>query len=208
MIVGLILAAGKSTRFGADKRKALLPDGQFVLEQSIRSARAKLEQIIVVLRATDQRFADALQNQFNDPAISYFLAPDSDRGMAHSLANAISSLTADQSPIEGCMILLADMPYLRGETIEQLLMTFNDHAHDDPIVVPMIQQPSTTGATANLPGHPVIFSSAYFPELTQLSGDNGAKSVIIGNEAHVVRIQVKDQGVLKDVDRPSDIDAN
>ena len=91
MIVGLVLAAGKSTRFGADKRKSLLPNGQFVLAQSIQRARSKLDQIIVVLRATDQQFARELESQFNDPSISYYLAPDADKGMAHSLANAINS---------------------------------------------------------------------------------------------------------------------
>lgn len=208
MIVGLVLAAGKSTRFGADKRKSLLPNGQLVLAQSIQRARSKLDQIIVVLRATDHQFARELASQFNDPSISYFLAPDADKGMAHSLANAISNLTGNQRPVEGCVIFLGDMPYLNGATIEELLTVFKHHRSRDPIVVPIIQQTTATGATTQLPGHPVIFSAAYFTELIQLSGDSGAKRVITRHKAHVIRIEVNDHGILKDVDRPSDIEAN
>ena len=208
MIVGLVLAAGKSTRFGADKRKSLLPNGQFVLAQSIQRARSELDQIIVVLRATDQQFASELESQFNDPSISYYLAPDADKGMAHSLANAINSLTENPRPLEGCVIFLGDMPYLSGETVVQLLTTFKHHQSENPIVVPVIQQTTAQGAKTRLPGHPVMFSSAYFAELTQLSGDSGAKSVITRHNEHVVRIEVNDLGILKDVDRPSDIEAN
>ena len=208
MIVGLVLAAGKSTRFGADKRKSLLPNGQFVLAQSIQRARSKLDQIIVVLRATDQQFARELESQFNDPSISYYLAPDADKGMAHSLANAINSLTKNPRPVEGCVIFLGDMPYLGGETVEQLLTTFKHYRSENPIVVPVIQQKTAQGAKIRLPGHPVMFSSAYFAELTRLSGDSGAKSILTRHNEHVVRIEVNDLGILKDVDRPSDIEAN
>ena len=53
-----------------------------------------------------------------------------------------------------------------------------------------------------------MFSSAYFAELTRLSGDSGAKSVITRHNEHVVLIEVNDLGILKDVDRPSDIEAS
>ena len=61
------------------------------------------------------------------------------------------------------------------------------------------------GALEKLSGHPVIFSSVYFQELTQLTGDNGAKPIITAHKDRVTRITVEDQGILKDVDRPSDI---
>jgi len=207
VVVGVILAAGKSTRFGTDKRKSILPNGRSVLEQTISNARASLDQILVVLRATDQQFADELATRFNDPAISYFLAPDSADGMAHSLANAINHLVVEEYSVEGSMIFLGDMPYLNTATISLLLTAFNKHKSNAPIVVPTILKTDSGGSATTVPGHPVIFSSTYFPELAKLTGDTGAKKVIGANSAKVVRVSVEDAGVLKDVDKPSDIEA-
>ena len=100
------------------------------------------------------------------------------------------------------------MPYLSSETVVQLLTTFKHHRFENPIIVPVIQQTTAQGAKTRLPGHPVMFSSAYFAELTQLSGDSGAKSVITRHNEHVVRLEVNDFVILKDIDRPSDIEAN
>ena len=201
MIIGIILAAGKSTRFGSDKRRSLLTNGCSVLEQTIKNTSAAVEQCIVVLRANDQPFADDLRQAINNPAIKFFLAPDSAAGMAHSLANIIGQLPT----CDGAMIFLGDMPYLEDTTIKQLLAAFEERKKEAPIIVPTMLTVDKEGALEKLSGHPVIFSSVYFQELTQLTGDNGAKPIITAHKDRVTRITVEDQGILKDVDRPSDI---
>ena len=207
MVIGIVLAAGKSTRFGADKRKSRLHNGISVLEQSIKNARTSLDQIVVVLRSTDQSFAIELDKTISDPAISYFLAPDSSAGMAHSLANAINHI-AHLATVESAMIFLGDMPYLKTETIDKLLHEFEENKSIGPIILPVISKASQDKDPLALPGHPVIFSSAYFQELTKLTGDGGAKKVITMNKTNVVRVPVEDMGILKDIDRPTDIEPN
>lgn len=201
MVIGIILAAGKSTRFGSDKRKSRLPNGCSVLEQTIRNTSASVDQCIVVLRARDQPFADDLSQIIDSRSIRFFLAPDSAAGMAHSLANIIGQLPT----CDGAMIFLGDMPYLEGSTIKKLLAEFDERKKEAPIIVPVIMTKDKKGILDTIPGHPVIFSSTYFRELTQLTGDNGAKPVITAHKDHVTRITVEDQGILKDVDRPGDI---
>jgi molybdenum cofactor cytidylyltransferase len=172
-----------------------------VLEQTIMNASASVDQCIVVLRAKDQQFADDLSQKANDPSLKFFLAPDSAAGMAHSLANIISQLPT----CDGAMIFLGDMPYLEGVTIKKLLAAFEEQKEDAPIIVPTVLTEDEEGALASISGHPVIFSSVYFQELTQLTGDSGAKPIITAHKDRVVKISVEDLGVLKDVDRPSDI---
>jgi molybdenum cofactor cytidylyltransferase len=56
-----------------------------------------------------------------------------------------------------------------------------------------------------LRGHPVGFGAACFAELTALSNDDGAKSVVAAHRDSLVRIDVDDAGTLRDVDRPDDL---
>jgi len=56
-----------------------------------------------------------------------------------------------------------------------------------------------------LRGHPVGFGAACFAELSALSNDDGAKSVVAAHRDLLVRIDVDDAGTLRDVDRPDDL---
>jgi len=49
-VIALVLAAGSSTRFGSDKRRATLADGRSLLAHSVARARAVFDEVRVVLR--------------------------------------------------------------------------------------------------------------------------------------------------------------
>jgi molybdenum cofactor cytidylyltransferase len=54
-------------------------------------------------------------------------------------------------------------------------------------------------------GHPVAFAAELYSELIQLSGDDGARRVMLRYPAHGQ--DVEDPGVLLDIDTPADLDA-
>lgn len=54
-------------------------------------------------------------------------------------------------------------------------------------------------------GHPVGFSSDYFDKLTALGGDAGARELLQQNKEAIIRVPVDDPGILRDIDRPADI---
>ncbi len=192
MVSAVILAAGSSQRFGDDKRRALLPNGDMVIVSTINTVAESLDHVLVVLRHDDQRFAEQLTRKVDRSSVSYFLAPDSARGMAHSLGNAIQRLSRS----DAIMIFLADMPYVQPGTIQALLAAYEANHDSDPIVQPIL------GTT---PGHPVIFACRYFGELETLKGDGGARPVIEANQDRLVRVPVTDEGVLRDIDTPTDL---
>ena len=192
MIGAIILAAGSSRRFGGDKRKAELADGNTVLTRTINVAASLLDSVLVVLRFGDRSYEGELQQQINLPNISYFLAPDSAKGMAHSLANAIHH----QSDLDAAMIFLADMPFVQKVTIKSLLTGYETNKYAQPIVLPTL---------SGTPGHPVIFDKAYFNEIRELEGDRGARPVVDAHQDKLVRIEVEDDGVIRDIDTPGDL---
>lgn len=192
MIGAIVLAAGSSRRFGDDKRKAKLPNGKMVIQQSVENVLAYFDEVTLVLRYGDYEFAAELTTLINDPKLNIFQAPDSALGMGHSLANVMGEVNG----WEGVFIFLADMPHLQPATIKQLQVTFTTNLPTDPIVVPTFDGQF---------GHPVGFTASYFDELAALTGDKGAKPVMNANAGKVIDSAVADPGVVKDIDSPEDL---
>ncbi len=187
LIVGaIILAGGRSRRFAADKRMAQLPSGTTVLAATIELAARAFDRTVVVLRESEQQ----LQHQIKVP---YVLAPDSDLGMAHSLKAGVRSAAS----WHGAAIMLADMPFVDPVTLNTLVTRFRDALASGPTIV----QPYFEAQ----PGHPVFFSRDYFAEMLQLKGDEGARRVLQHHLESLIRVDVRDAGVVRDIDTPSDL---
>jgi molybdenum cofactor cytidylyltransferase len=188
-IGAIVLAAGSSKRFNGDKRRSMLDTGKSLLETSITNAAPHFTETIVVLRSGDSDYAAELSSNLNNSTLSFYCAPDSALGMAHSLGNVISTL--DQW--DAAVVFLGDMPYLKPETIDKLINAYNSNADLTPIIVPV---------KAGKNGHPVIFDKAYFDAIVALKGDVGAKAVINANSGKVIEVAVDDSGIIKDIDLP------
>ena len=193
---GIVLAAGSSRRFGQDKRTMPMPSGRTMLEDSIHLAIGALTEILVILRFGDANLAEKLEKKFGKEVengkIRFYCAPDSAKGMAHSLANAIH-LVKDW---EAAVIMLGDMPYVESGTIKSLVRAYQRQRFDNPIVIPVKNDRQ---------GHPVIFHHEYFSEIESLKGDTGARPVIDAHKDKVFEVVVKDAGIFLDVDLPEDL---
>lgn len=181
--VALLLAAGFGKRFGSDKRRVRLADGRTLLAASLANARAVFDEVRVVLRAEDDPIELGLPVD-----IPLVRCADAQSGMGHSLAagvNSLKSCTADS-----VAILLGDMPWLAESTLRLLLQ----QATAQRIVFPQHDGQR---------GHPVLFGRAFWPELLQLQGDEGARAVLQAHREAWYPVVVDDPGVLRDVDTPA-----
>ncbi|UVK85556.1 nucleotidyltransferase family protein [Pseudomonas sichuanensis] len=182
-VVALVLAAGQGSRFGADKRRAVLGDGRSLLQHSVERALAVFDEVRVVLR--DGESADVL----GLPATCCIVpSPDAGLGMGHSLAAGAASLS--DCDAQAAAIVLGDMPWILPQTYRRLV----EAADPGAIVVPHYQGQN---------GHPVLFGHDYWPELAKLCGDEGARSVLQRHRDRVRVLDVDDSGVLRDVDTPA-----
>ena len=186
MTVGLlVLAAGRSIRFGSDKRLALLNDGRALLHTTLSSAVSSDLPVRVCLPDKD----DELAEQFLGLGVERIIpCPRSDRGMGFSLADGVSRC----HDWEGLLVVLGDMPFVMRETYLSLANALTKNA----ICVPFYEEIS---------GNPVAFGSNFFSSLEKLDNDLGARKIVQSNEQAVIEIPTFDKGILIDIDAPDDL---
>jgi molybdenum cofactor cytidylyltransferase len=190
-IRGILLAAGYSKRFGSNKLLQALPAGSPEAGTPIGLAAAKhlleaLPESIAVVRPRAQKLARILR----DAGCNTVVCKNAGDGMGTSLAAGVRS-TSDAS---GWVVGLADMPFIRPETIRTVAKALHDGA--------AIAAPSFQGRR----GHPVGFARRFYEELSSLHGDNGARQFLEQHPEWVKVFEVDDPGVVRDIDEPSDLE--
>ena len=185
LVGGLLLAAGRSRRFGSDKRAAMLPGGATMLARSLELLRSCCDEVAVVLAADD----DARELAARYPDVRILRAPRARGGMGFTLADAIAQLTG----WDACLVSLADKPFIRPDTMQRVRALVAAHE----LVVP------THGGAW---GHPVGFARRYFFALTRLEGDTGARALIVAEQSRAHFVELDDPGILADVDTPGQLE--
>jgi molybdenum cofactor cytidylyltransferase len=189
-VAAIILAAGKSTRMGEAKQLLRLGEST-VLGRTIENVRrsAVVDEIVLVLGAS----AEAIRGQL--PAsllegLKVVVNPAYEQGMASSLRAGLSAL---DSQIGAALIVLADQPFVRPETLDQL---GREHRRTQAqIVFPSYQDRR---------GNPVLLDRSVFAEVMALQGDIGCRAIFGSHTERTVRLEVEDEGILLDIDNQED----
>jgi molybdenum cofactor cytidylyltransferase len=194
-IIGLLLAAGKSTRFidasgkQSDKLAALLPNthpAQSIIHRSAQTLLAACPRSIAVLKPDSPH-----QQTMQSLGLQTIIAQRAEQGMGKSLAAGARAAIAQGA--SGVIVMLADLPYVKAETVRAIADALRKGVS---IAVPRYQGQQ---------GHPVGFSHRHLPALAALSGDAGAKAVLRQKQAEIMWVDVEDDGIVIDVDNPEAI---
>jgi len=188
-VAAVVLAAGASRRLGQPKQ-LLLMNGETLLARAVRLAvEAGTARAIVVLGAEDERiratvdFGDAL------PVTN----SNWQQGMAGSIHAGLRALLENLPAAEAALILACDQPLLTAEHLRALLEAFA--AESGAAIV--------ASAYAGKMGIPAVFPRALFAELLALSGDQGARALLMNPPCPVIPIPFP--GGEIDIDLPGDL---
>lgn len=185
MIAAIVLAAGASTRFGAQKLLAPLGGATVVRSAVSRAVDAGVDDIIVVAGADAAAVTAALDGLPVRVVINANVAA----GMSTSLAMGVAACAPRTI---AALVVLGDQPLVPAEAYDAVLRGY--HAGGASIVAPRY--------TAGVRGHPVLFAADVFAELSALRGDRGAREVI---ERDARRVRIVDVALPApvDVDEPA-----
>ncbi len=183
----ILLAAGQSRRMAGTDKLMQSVDGVPLIRRSAQTA-LQVGPVIVALPPAPHPRQDALKGM----DVVAVEIPDADEGMNASLRGALAPVPADA---EAVMVLLADLPEITVGDLKQVAESIQEYPNC------LIWR----GATATgKPGHPVVFARSLFRELRQLTGDEGAQSVVQAHK-NAVHIQpLPGQNALLDLDTPED----
>lgn len=186
-IAGILLAAGRGTRFDAggrqDKLMQTLPGGELV---AVASAH-RLLQAVPLVQAVVRPGADRLAAVLAESGCRVAVCAEADSGMAASLVCGLRQT----GEADAWLIALADMPYLQPNTLEALVDALRGGAG--------IVQPYCDGKG----GNPVGFARRHLAQLLTLGGDQGARVLLRQHE--VTKIEVDDDGIFRDIDTMEDL---
>ncbi|HRE21241.1 MAG TPA: molybdopterin-binding/glycosyltransferase family 2 protein [Rhabdaerophilum sp.] len=182
-VAALILAAGRSTRFGAANKLLAEVHGRPMLAHVLGMVEAAgiSSRFLVTGHEADAVRALAGEAQVIEN-------PDYQRGLSTSIR---AGLAAMPEAVGAAFILLGDMPRVRPQTLETLVAA----SEKDPSLafVPVFE---------GRWGNPVLVRRALFPSLMQLHGDHGARKLLEASREAVREVPVDDPGVLADFDTP------
>ena len=189
-VVGILLAAGFSTRFGTNKLLAALPaDGpEAGTPVSVAAARHLAEALpepVAVVRPRAQKVSKLLR----EAGCMTVICRNAAQGMGTSLAAGVRAA----GDADGWVVALADMPFIAPETIRRIATALEEGA--------AIAAPSCGGER----GHPVGFARRFRDDLLALTGDEGARQILKAYPDCITLYETGDRGVLRDIDVPGDL---
>ncbi len=187
-VTGILLAAGSSQRFGADKQSTLIGGVPMLTRATRLLLDAGLVMPIVVLgpRAADHRSLLAglpLRIVENSAAAS---------GMASSLVAALNAALDAAGHCDAIIITVCDQPAVTAAHLRALVAAWRSTGSS-------IVASSYSGTG----GVPALFAAKHFAELRQLHGDRGAGPLLARHADSVHLIPLP--GGEVDIDTPADL---
>ena len=184
MIGGLVLAAGRASRFGSAKQLADL-EGRPLLEHSLLTMSvAPVDCAVVVLGAE----AEEVVRVVDLHGIRPVLCERWEEGQSASLACGLAAL----ADCDAVVVTLGDLPRLAPEAITRVLAARGGAS-------------AVRATYGGDPGHPVLLERDLLARLRNVTGDHGARNLL--RSVASLDVPCDDLGGGEDVDTPDQLAA-
>jgi molybdenum cofactor cytidylyltransferase len=171
-------------------KQLLRMDDRPLLQHVLDNVRAsEVKDIILVLGSS----AEAIRRGIDARDVRMVFNENYQQGMGTSLK---AGLSAVDSETQAALIVLADQPFVRPATLDQLIA---EHRRSRPqIVIPTYR---------GFRGNPVLLDRSVFLEVMALGGDIGCRAIFGDHPQGILKVPVDDVGILLDIDRQGDFEA-
>ncbi|RXJ00261.1 hypothetical protein DS745_12060 [Anaerobacillus alkaliphilus] len=189
MIIGIYLAAGKSSRMGSDKLALPFGSGSLGSAALHTALQSNLDKVILVTKDVGQLQWVHSTVWVNEKLV-HIKCEKAEEGQAESIKCGLK--VAQLYKATSVIILLADQPLIEKEQIDYLIFLAKRNS------------PSYIACSFNeIARPPVLFHSKLFSKIAQLQGDQGARK-IIREDPSGLKIEYQNERQFLDVDTSSD----
>jgi molybdenum cofactor cytidylyltransferase len=190
MTAAVVLAAGGSSRMGRPKL-LLRYRGRSLLRRTVDAALAAgCRPVIVVLGAAAER----MEMELRGLKVEAVHNDEWRRGIGGTIARGIATLRSHGESVRAALLLACDQPMISEVVVGRLIEAFDGSRGG----IVACEYSGTVGV-------PALFERSHFERLGGLSGDRGAKSILLKKGERVVRVPWPEGAV--DIDSPADYEA-
>jgi len=184
----VVLAAGKSERFGKNKMLVNVL-GEPLIRRVVKNAlSSQVNEVIVVLGY----MASEIEKVLRDLPCKIVLNENFEEGMSSSVKIGLSKVSREA---EAVLFLPGDYPLVTAEDINKVISKFKETRAE--IVI---------ASYKGKPGHPILFSRKLFGEIKEIrEEEQGLKAVVRKHREDVTLAETNSPGVLIDVDTEEDL---
>jgi molybdenum cofactor cytidylyltransferase len=186
-VAAVVLAAGQSRRMGGPNKLLEEVGGKPLVRRAVEQALASAARPVVVVTGHQR---DGVEAALAGLPVQLVHNPDFADGLSTSLKAGIAALPAES---DAAIVCLADMPQVDATLLDRMAAAF-DPARGALIVVPTFEGKR---------GNPVLWARRFFPELSALQGDVGARHLIGTYVDAVTEVPVDGRTAFFDVDTPA-----
>ena len=169
-VAAVVLAAGGSIRFGKPKQLAIF-QGEPLVRRIVTAAKdAGCAQVVVVVGASAAQITAVLAGL----SVSIIEHPNWSNGLGSSIAIGVKHAASIIPDLDAAILLACDQPFVNAVMLRQLIQMHLEN-----------KKPIVASAYAETLGVPALFDRSCFGDLLQLTGDSGAKEIILARRNDV-----------------------
>lgn len=196
MIAAVLLAAGQSTRMGAENKLLLPFRGHTVVEHMVGVLLAsRLDEVVVVLGHEAERVRPLLEGR----PVRLVENAEYREGMGSSLKAGLREVSPQA---EAVMVCLTDQPLLEATDVDRLIDAYRIALAWDTTALPRdIVVPFHQGRR----GNPILFSARYREEVLATRGPvAGCRGIVQRYPEAILAVEMETDHVVRDLDTPED----
>jgi len=190
MIALIVLAAGKSERYGRNKLLEKINDKTIVRKVVEESLMSKADRVFVVIGFE----ADKIIDELRDLKVTFIYNVNYEEGMSSSVKAGV--LAAKSYNAKAVAILPADNLLITYNVIDKVIEKFKKT--NAKIVVPSYEGKR---------GHPILLNMEIYHDIMSISEETqGLKYVLRKYKDEVVEVPVDSPEIYIDIDTPEDLE--
>tara|TARA_Y100000817_G_scaffold307541_1_gene294132 strand:- start:476 stop:1081 length:606 start_codon:yes stop_codon:yes gene_type:complete len=187
-VLGVLLAGGDSSRFGAENKLFVEIEGQSIIKMATQNLiDSEVESVKIVTGYQAERVEEELSHL----DVEFLYNEDWKMGQSTSVRRGIDAILEENAVV----FALGDMPFVKSSSVNELISVQMNKKVGDVFVA----------GYRGRRGNPVLFRASVMEVLKEgLRGDEGGNSIL--KDLGMDLVETGDRGVLFDIDTEEDLE--